>query len=154
MADIKQTSVDIEVITKALEQKFADNTASTGVVPSLAGEAFNPYFSETDGILRYKQHDTPANDEADLGGLFTFAHEQPGILEWIMMDLGAAVLYAVSIVTSVGEWQVATGTSRYVILTPRAPLMPGENVKITADAPGGGNQSWMRVYVRSDQARH
>lgn len=154
MADLAQTDVDIEVITKALEQKFGDNIAATGVAPSLAAQPFSPHHSEADGILRYKETDTPANDEADLGGLFTFAHKQPALLEWVMMDLGASVAYTVNIVTSAGDWQVAAGTSQYVILTPRAPLMPGENVKITAAAPGAGKKSWARVYVRSDQARH
>ncbi len=154
MADIKQTSIDIPVITLALEQKFAANIAVTGVAPSLASEAFDPYFGTDDGILRYKQHDDPTKDEADLGGLFTLAHEQPGILEWVIMDLGDVEAYTVSIVTSAGEWQVDADTSRYVILTPRAPIMPGENVKITAATPGAGKKSWMRIYLRSDQARH
>jgi hypothetical protein len=89
-----------------------------------------------------------------LGGLFTFAHLQPALLEWVMMDLGASVAYTVSIVTSAGDWQVASGTSQFVILTPRAPLMPGENIKVTFAAPGVGNKGWVRVYVRSDQSRH
>lgn len=154
MADHKQAEVDIAVLTLALELKMAANLAMTGVVPSLSAEAFEPYFSDVDGVLRYKQHDTPANDEADLGGLFTFAHKQPGLLEWVMMDLGASVAYTVAIVTSAGEWQVAAGTSQYVILTPRAPLMPGETIKVTAAAPGAGNKAWVRLYLRSDQARH
>jgi hypothetical protein len=154
MADLEQTDVDIEVITKALEQKFGDNIAATGVAPSLSGEAFTPHHSEADGILRYKEPAVPANDEADLGGLFTFAHLQPALLEWVMMDLGASVAYTVSIVTSAGDWQVASGTSQFVILTPRAPLMPGENIKVTFAAPGVGNKGWVRVYVRSDQSRH
>lgn len=154
MADLKQTSVDIDVITQALEQKFGDNIAATGVAPELSGEAFSPYTSETDGIIRYKQHDTPANDEADAGGLFELAHTQPGILEWVMMDLGASVAYTISIVTSSGDWQVAAATEQYVLVTPRAPLMPGENIKVTFAAPGAGKKAWMRAYVRSDQARH
>lgn len=154
MADIEQTTVDIEVITKALEQKFALNTAVTGVAPELGGNPFTPHHAEADGILRYKESGTPANDEADAGGLFTFAHKQPAVLEWVMMDLGDVEDYTVSIVTSAGEWQVAAGTAQYVILTPHAPLMPGENVKITAAAPGAGNKAWVRVYVVSEQARH
>lgn len=150
----KQTSVDVPVLTLALEQKMTTNVAITGVAPSLASEPFTPYFDDTDGIIRYKQHDNTANDEADLGGLFTLDHTQPGIFEWVMMDLGAAVLYTVNIVTSAGTWQVATDTAQYVVLTPRAPIMPGETIKITAAAPGAGKKSWMRVYLRSDQARH
>lgn len=153
MADIKQTDVEIEVLVKALEQKMGVNLALTGVAPSLATEPFSPYMSDADGIIRYKQHDNPANDEADLGGLFTLAYKQPGVLEWVMMDLGASVAYTVSIVTTAGEWQVDAGTAQYVVLNPRAPLMPGETIKVTAAAPGAGKQSWVRVYVRSDQAR-
>jgi hypothetical protein len=154
MADWKQTEIDIPVLTLALEQKMAANLAITGVAPSLAGEIFTPYSSDVDGIIRYKQHDNTANDEADLGGLFTLSHKQPGVLEWVMLDLGAAVLYTVSIVTSAGTWQVATDTAQYIILAPKAPILPGEKVKITAAAPGAGKKSWMRVYLRSDQARH
>ncbi len=154
MADYKQTEIDIPVLTLALEQKMGDNIATTGVAPELGGEAFVPYMGDADGIFRYKQHDTPANDEGDKGGLFTLAHKQPAVLEWVMMDLGASVAYTVNIVTSAGTWEVNSGTDRYVILTPRAPIMPGENVKITATAPGGGNKAWMRIYLRSDQARH
>lgn len=154
MAEYKQTSVDVDVLTVALEQKFGDNIAGTGVAPSLSGEAFEPYFSDVDGILRYKQHDTPANDEADLGGLFTLGHKQPGLLEWVMMDLGASVAYTVNIVTSAGTWEVASGTGQFVILTPRAPVMPGETIKVTFAAPGATKKAWVRVYVRSDQARH
>lgn len=153
MADLEQTSIDIEVIVKALEQKFGANIAVTGIAPALSGNAFTPHYGEADGILRYKESGTPANDEADVGGLFTLAHKQPGVLEWVMLDLGASVAYTVHIVTSAGDWEVASGTGQYVILTPRAPLMPGENIKVTAAAPGAGKKSWMRIYVRSDQAR-
>lgn len=154
MADYKQIEVDIPVLTLALEQKFGDNVAATGVAPSLGGEPFSPYMSDADGIYRYKQHDNPANDEADLGGLFTLHHRQPGVLEWIMMDLGASVAYTVAIITSAGEWQVAAGTAQYVVLDTRAPIMPGENIKITFAAPGASKKAWVRVYLRSDQARH
>ena len=154
MADLKQTSIEIEQITTAIEQKFGDNIATTGVAPKLSSEDFDPYTSEADGIIRYKQHDTPANDEADVGGLFTLNHEQPAVLEQVLMDLGASVAWTVSIVTSAGAWQVDAGTGQYVVLTPRSVIMPGENIKITSGAPGGGNKAWMRIYVRSDQARH
>lgn len=154
MADHKQTEIDIENLVKAIELKMGVNLAMTGVAPSLAAEAFEPYFSDDDGITRYKQHDVPANDEADLGGLFTLNHRQPGILEWVMMDLGASVDWTVAIVTSAGEWQVDAGTGQYIVLSPKAPLMPGDNVKVTAVAPGALKQSWVRVYLRSDQARH
>lgn len=151
MAENKQTEVDITVISRALEQKFA-NVAVTGVAPSLAAATFEPYASDVDGILRYKQHDTPANDEADLGGLFTLHHLQPAVLEQVLMDLSSSVLWTVSIVTSAGEWQVGTGTDRYIVLLPRSIIMPGENIKVTCAKPTG--KPWMRIYVRSDQARH
>lgn len=153
MADIQQNNVEITNITRAVEQKFAANLAITGVVPSLAGEAFTPYMGEADGILRYKQHDDTSKDEADLGGLFTFVYKQPAILEQVLMDLGASVAWTVSIVTSAGSWQVDAGTGRYIVLLPRSIIMPGETIKVTAAAPGAGNKSWVRVYVRTDQAR-
>jgi hypothetical protein len=152
MADIEQTTVNVEMITKTLEQKFAANIAKTGVAPSLAAAPFTPHHSEDDGILRYKESGTPANDEADAGGLFTLDHQQPAVLEWVMMDLGASVAYTISIVTTAGAWEVASGTDRYVVVKPTAPLMPGEAVKIVAAAPGAV-KSWVRVYVRLDQAR-
>jgi hypothetical protein len=154
MADILQASISIGVITKALEQKFAANIAKTGIAPELGANAFAPFYTTEDGIIRYKQADNPTVVEADDGGLFTLGHDQPAVLEWVMMDLGASVVYTVDIVTSAGDWEVDSGTARYVVLNPRAPIMPGENVKITGAAPGAGNKSWMRIYVRSDQARH
>lgn len=154
MADIKQAEVDIPVIAQAIEQKFAENIGVTGVAPELGGEAFDPYHETADGVIRYKQHDDPAIVEADAGGLFTLAHKQPGILEQVLMDLGDVEAYTVSIVTSAGEWEVDSGTAQYVVLLPRILIMPGENVKITAATPGAGKKSWMRIYVRSDQARH
>jgi len=152
VADIEQTTVDVENITKALEQKFAANTAIAGVVPTLAAAPFTPHYTTLDGVLRYKESGTPANDEADAGGLFTLAHTQPSILEWVMLDLGASVAYTIAIVTSAGDWEVAAGTGQYVVVNPVAPIMPGETIKITAAAPGAV-KSWIRVYVRSDQAR-
>jgi len=152
MSEYKQTEVDVDVLSIALEQKFASTTAVTGIAPTLAGELFEPYFSDADGVLRYKQHDTPANDEADAGGLFTLAHKQPALLEQILMDLSSSVAWTVSIVTSAGAWEVGSGTGRYVVLLPRSIIMPGETVKITCAGPTG--KPWMRVYLRSDQARH
>lgn len=153
MADLQQLNVEITNITRAVEQKFTANVAITGVAPSLASEAFTPYMAEADGILRYKQHDDTTKDEADVGGLFTFVYKQPAVLEQVLMDLGASVAWTVNIVTSAGSWQVDAGTGRYVVLTPRSLLMPGETIKITAATPGVGNKAWVRVYVRTDQAR-
>jgi hypothetical protein len=153
MADIQQTTMEIPVITTALEQKFAANIEITGIAPELSTEPFTPYYNSDDGIIRYKQHDDTVKVEADKGGLFTFHHTQPGVLEWVLMDLGASVAYTVNIVTSAGTWQVAADTAQYVFVNPRAPLMPGETIKITAAAPGATKKSWVRVYVRSDQAR-
>lgn len=152
MADVKQNEVDIPVIVKAIEQKFATGIAIQGDAPELSTEPFSPYAGD-DGIIRYKQHDNPANDEADKGGLFTLDHEQPGVLEWVMMDLSSLEDWTVKIVTSAGEWEVGSGTGeRYVILSPRAPIMPGENVKVTFTTATG--KPWVRIYVRSDQSRH
>ena len=154
MAERIQEEIQIQVIVEAVEQKFAANVAITGIAPALAPNPFTPYYNTADGILRYKQADDVTKDEADEGGLFTLANMQPGILEWLMMDLGASVAYTVAIVTSAGEWQVDAGTAQYVIINPKAPIMPGETVKVTAAAPGAGKKSWVRIYLRSDQARH
>ena len=152
MADILQSEVYIPNIVQAIEQKFATGIAITGVAPELATKAFAPYAGEADGIIRYKQADDVSKDEADKGGLFTFNHLQPGVLEWVLMDLSSLEDWTVSIVTSAGVWQVAAGTGeRYVIIQPKAPIMPGESVKITSTTTTG--KAWMRIYVRSDQAR-
>ena len=152
MADVKQNEVDIPVIVKAIEQKFASGVAITGVAPELATEPFSPYADTDDGIIRFKQHDDPTKDEADKGGLFELNHQQPGVLEWVMMDLSSLEDWTVKIVTSAGEWEVGSGTGeRYVVISPKAPIMPGENVKITSTTTTA--KAWMRIYVRSDQAR-
>jgi hypothetical protein len=153
MSDILQSSIPVEVVTRSLEQKFANNIAKTGIAPELGANPFAPFYETDDGITRYKQADNPTIVEADDGGLFTLGHDQPAVLEWVLMDLGASVAYTVSIVTSAGDWTVDTGTARYVVVKPTAPLMPGENVKVVAAAPGAV-KSWIRIYVRSDQARH
>jgi hypothetical protein len=163
MAENMQPTIDIEVIVKAIEQKFAVNVAKAGIAPTLStqpvGERdFVPFVSDVDGITRMKNPgattDPPGTlDEADDGGLFVLNHLQPGVLEWVMMDLGDVEAYTVSIVTSAGDWEVDSGTAQFVVLKPTAPIMPGESVKIVAADPGA-NKSWMRIYVRSDQARH
>lgn len=151
MAEYKQTDVDIQNITLALEQKFASTTALTGVAPSLVAEPFVPYSSDVDGIWRYKQHDDDTKDEADTGGLFTLNHKQPGILEQVLADFSSAVAWTASIVTSAGEWEISSGTGQHVVLIPRSIIMPGENIKITCAAPTG--EPWVRIYLRSDQMR-
>ena len=154
MTEFIQSEVQIEVVSETLEQKFAANVAITGVAPSLAGSSFTTWYDSADGIMRYKQADDVTKDEADLGGLFSLSHDQPGILEQVLMDLGASVAYTVSVVTTAGTWQVAAGTGQYVVLLPRIILNPGEDIKITAATPGAGKKAWIRVYLRSDQARH
>jgi hypothetical protein len=149
MADIVQTEIEITQTTKAIEQKFATGIAITGVAPELATKPFGPHVDSDDGITRYKEIDTPANDEADKGGLFTLSHKQPAVLEWVMMDLSSIEDWTVSIVTSAGEWQVDAGNGRYVIINPKAPIMPGESVKITSTTTT--TKAWMRIYVKSDQ---
>jgi hypothetical protein len=155
MADIEQNAVEITNIVKALEQKFATGIAITGVAPELATNPFGPHVTIddtlNDGITRYKEIGNPANDEADKGGLFVLGHDQPAVLEWVMMDLSSIEDWTVSIVTSAGEWQVDAGNGRYVIINPKAPIMPGESVKITSTTTT--TKAWMRIYVRSDQAR-
>jgi hypothetical protein len=149
MADVKQSEVIFEQSVLAVEQKFASGIAIQGDAPELATEPFAPYANTDDGIIRYKQHDNPANDEADKGGLFTLDHQQPGVLEWVMMDLSSIEDWTVSIVTSAGEWQVDAGNGRYVIINPKAPIMPGESVKITSTTTT--TKAWMRIYIKSDQ---
>jgi hypothetical protein len=151
MAEVKQTDIPVEVITKCVEQKFGSTVALTGVLPTLAAAPFAPYVG-SDGITRMKQADTPANDEADAGGLFTLNHQQPAILEEVRIDFSSSVAYTVAIVTTAGEYTVNAGTAQFVNITPRAFIMPGESVKVTAAGPTG--KPWVRIYVRSDQARH
>lgn len=152
MADVKQAEIEITQIVKAIEQKFATGVAVAGDAPELSTEEFVPYVDTDDGITRYKQHDNPANDEADKGGLFTLGHTQPGILEWVMFDCSSVEDWTVSIVTSAGSWQVDAGNGRYVVISPRAPILPGEKVKVTITTTTG--KAWIRIYVRSDQSRH
>jgi hypothetical protein len=153
MSDTLMSEIDIDQLVQAIEQKFATGATGNGIAPELAGSPFAPYAATEDGVIRYKKDDNPAVDEADDGGLFTLAHKQPGVLEWVMMDLSSLEDWAVKIVTSAGEWEVGSGTGeRYVILSPRAPIMPGENVKVTFTTATG--KPWVRIYVRSDQSRH
>lgn len=149
MSEVKQSEIAVEVIVNCVEQKFA-NVALTGVVPSLAGEDFSPY-AGVDGILRMKQHDDDTKDEADLGGLFVLAHEQPAILDEVRCDFSSSVVWSVAVVTSAGEYQVDAGTGRYVNIKPVTFIMPGETVKIVAAVPTG--KPWVRIYTRLDQAR-
>lgn len=147
MADVIQSEVVFEKSALAVEQKFATGVAIQGDAPELATNPFAPYAGE-DGILRYKQADDVSKDEADKGGLFVLNHQQPGVLEWVLMDLSSIEDWTVSIVTSAGQWQVDAGNGRYVIINPKAPLMPGENVKITATTTTG--KAWIRIYIKAD----
>jgi hypothetical protein len=56
------------------------------------------------------------------------------------------------VVTSAGEFQLGAGTGKKIELSPRMDVMPGEKVKITCAAATG--KPWVRIYIRSDQARH
>lgn len=152
MADILQAEINIEKTIKALEQKFATGATGNGIAPVSGANPFAPFHSEADGIIRYKQADNPTIVEATDGGLFVLAHKQPAVLEWVMMDLSSLEDWTVSIVTSAGSWQVGAGTGeRYVLINPLAPVMPGENVKVTFTT--ATSKPWVRIYVRSDQAR-
>lgn len=150
MAEVKQTDIEVEAITKCIEQKFG-NVAITGVAPSKGGTPFVPYVG-VDGIVRLKDPDTPATDDADLGGLFTLAHEQPIVLDQVLADLSSSVAWTLSVVTSAGEIQVAGTTGRLVNEQPKTLIMPGETLKFVCAVPTGS--PWVRLYVRLDQARH
>jgi hypothetical protein len=160
--EIKQTVLDDEQICRAIEQKFAAGTALTGVAPSLSSEPageqdFVPFMNTDDGIIRMKNPGPTAPegtlDEADAGGLFSLDHKQPTVLEHIYAYLGTAdVAWTAGVVTSAGEFQLGAGTGKKIELSPRMDVMPGEKVKVTCAAPTG--KPWVRIYIRSDQARH
>lgn len=159
---IKQLTLDDEQICRAIEQKFASGTALAGVVPTLSSEPageqdFVPFVNTDDGIIRMKNPGptTPEGtlDEADGGGLFSLDHKQPTVLEHVYAYLGTAdVAWTVGVVTSAGEFQLGAGTGKKIELSPRMNIMPGEKVKVTCAAPTGA--PWVRIYIRSDQARH
>ena len=67
MAEIKQAIIDIGVITTTVEQKFAANTAITGIAPEFDENPFTVYAESADNVLRFKQHDDADVDEADVG---------------------------------------------------------------------------------------
>jgi len=150
MTDTLRSSVDIDQLVQALEQKFATGATGNGIAPEASGSPFAPFFDTDDGLIRYKQADNPTIVEATDGGLFILAHTQPAVLEWVLMDLSSLENYTVGIVTSAGEWQVASGIGvRYVFINPKAPIMPGEKIRITFTTATG--KPWIRIYVKSDQ---
>lgn len=157
MAEIRQTELDVDVIPRVIEQKFATATALTGVAPTLSSEPagerdFVPFVSDVDGVTRMKNPGpTTAEgtlDEADDGGLFELDHEAPVRLEHVVANLSSSVAWTIAVVTANGlEYIVAAGTGSAVLETPNITLMPGEHVQVTAGAPTG--KPWVRIYVRS-----
>lgn len=150
MADIKQDTILIDRIPRAIQQRIAAGAKFTGVAPSLSGEPFVPYYDDATGIVRMKQHDNPTADQADLGGLFTFGHTKPILIEQVWADFGAAMNWSVAINNELGDFTVYAGTgTRYITQFQSSLdsfiLLPGEQLKVVSSVNGAG---WVRVFTR------
>lgn len=132
MSEIVRTTVPISVTPVTIEQQMAIGNNFSGEAPSLAGEPFVPYFSNVDGIYRMKQHDTPANDEGDKGGLFEPTCVEPFFLEQLHADFGESNAWTLSVVTSSITYLVSSGTGQTIVQIPhdRIILHPGEKIKL------------------------
>lgn len=148
---IKQTNIDPDLLTIAIEQKIAAGSTYDGALPADAIENFVPFYDDASGIWRMGKPDE-STFEGTKGGLFVTAHNQPMILEQVFADLGASLAYTISIVTNAGEIPIATGTSRYIAIgNVRWRFQQSEKVKLVVAA--GAAAMWARMYLRSAQTR-
>lgn len=165
MSDIRQNTVEPEVIPLTVEQKMAASSPFNGAIPSLSTEPagardFVPFVSTVDGIFRMKNPggvlgaaDPGTITAGDAGGLFIFNHKQPVKVERILADFGASVAYSLSLITTAGTIPIDSGTIRYlVILTEnlnKLPMLnPGDQLQIIA---AGTAAQWARVSVSLEQ---
>jgi len=166
MSEQQYTSTDqveVDTITKTIEQRIAAGAQFDGAVPSLStlgvGEQdFVPFFDLADGVFRMKNPGplTPPGTVAagDHGGLWILPHEQPIWMMQFFADLGTSQAWTLQVVLKDGSTvTVATATNRYITLlfgTYRLMLNPHERLKlITTTATAA---MWARAYMRLEQA--
>lgn len=159
----KASDIEIDTITKTIEQRIAAGSQFDGAVPSLstlgAGERdFVPFWDKDDGVYRWKNPGpltTPGSvAEGDHGGLWDMGHEQPVWLMQFLADLGTSITWTLQLVLKDGSTvTLATNTSRYITLffgTSRLTWNAHEKLKLVTS--GATVAMWARAYVRLEQA--
>jgi hypothetical protein len=153
-------------ITQAFVQKMKATTNFDGNAPADSGEPagqrdFVAFFEPDTGEIIFS-NPGPDTTEGTLtgnsGGLFTFNHKQPIIIEQFLALFGASVTYTLSIVTADGEVVLATEagvTSALICMVNddpnwRAILMPGDKLKLVTTV-GTATNAVVRINVRLGQ---
>ena len=153
MAENKQEKITVDTALRAYEHRIALGSKFDGQAQSLSGEPFAPYASEVDGVVGMKQHDTPANDEGDTGGLFEFEHDKPIIIEQILGNLGASMNWTLDLQTTLGDLRIDAAAGTQLVTRvghdQQFKMVPGEKLKFISTANAAG---WLRVYARIDPA--
>lgn len=152
MSSFLQTTIEPENISTIVEQHMAAGNDFNGAAPADATELFLPYYHNTDGIIHYKKPDE-TTAEGLSGGLFTFHHTQPIIIQQIYADFGASIAYTLQLQTSAGALILDTNTTRYLVKPDiRWRLAKGETLQLLTT--GGTVAMWARCYARLEQALH
>ena len=152
MADTQLSLITPEVGMLCVEQRIKAGEDFTGEAPELATKAFAPFFDDTDGVIRMKEDGTPANVEADKGGLFTITMDRPCVLAQVLGNLGGSIAWTLKIVTALGATkavQIAGATGQHVALdwSDRVTIFPGD--KIEFKTTSGAAAMWLRVFIRT-----
>lgn len=160
--EIRQNTTEIDLITRAIEQRIVAGSDFDGTAPSLStlpvGEQnFVPFYEQDDGLYRYKNPGpltTPASvSEGDHGGLFTFATKKPIWLIQFLADFGSDIPYMLSIVLSKTNDIIPVFglTGRYAtqnFFQNAYMLHPGDRLHLVTT--GGTGAMWARIYATLD----
>lgn len=154
MALIARTATEVGDIVTIIQQKILITNQFDGAAPELAGEEFVPYYNEEDGLIVMAQHDDDTKDAGDAGGLFEFDTIGPCALEYVTADLGEAVAWVLSIITTSGTVPLAAATSRYIARTEvdRIYLLPGDKLEFVTT--GSTKAMWLRLGLTLAQGTH
>lgn len=130
------------------EQRIAAGNQFDGNAPELSATPFLLWFDSTNGIVK-SGNAAGSVFAGDKGGLFSFAHKQPIVIDQVLGDLGAVVTYTIGMTNETDTAVFYNDTSRYVRLfteQDKAILMPGESLQFITT--GASTAMWLRVYAR------
>lgn len=154
--DIKYTSIEIQNVVTAIEQRIAAGEDFTGAAPALGATTFIPWVDTIDNVFRYASPADHTIVQGDAGGLFQWIATKPVSVEFILADFGSVgVTYTMSILTATSDdVTIATATGQYLIRkeVDRFYLFPGDKLKFVTS--GGTNAMVLRIGVTLATGTH
>lgn len=157
MPYIREDVIEFGTMPMVIEQKIKAGEDFTGTIPTLSTEPvgerdFVPFYEESTGIFKMGNPGPTTAEatlfEGDAGGLFTFQHKRPIIIDHIMANFGTAIAHAFNLVTANGSFPLLAATAITAWFKPSDKLIifPGESIKITTTSATAA--MWARVIGR------